>query len=103
LNSIEIYNQSSIRGIVLTLAKSIENATREHQIEISHESKNNNKPNQSQLKSLIKKVLKLKEEKLNLNLDLVYIIWSKDQWKTWKYQALQAPEILLVFFQQSIC
>ena len=91
MNSIEIYNQSSIRGIVLTLAKSIENASKEHQLEISQEANNSSdkssNKNRLHLKSFIKNFLKLKEDKLILNLDLVYIIWSLDQWKTWKYQA----------------
>jgi hypothetical protein len=95
LNSIEIYNESSIRGHVLTLTNSNETTSAaaatadevclsggtaaEYTVmdreELINECAKNN----------LKSILKLKSH-LN-NLDIVYIIWSCDDWTSWKYQA----------------
>ena len=65
LNSVEIYNETSIRGIVLTLTKA----------ELPPAS------------TVVAPPASFSPEKLNLNLDLVYVIWSIDDWMSWKYQA----------------
>ncbi|CAF0750200.1 unnamed protein product [Brachionus calyciflorus] len=72
LNSIEIFNQTSIRGIILTLNE-IDNY---EQI----------KPKKNFFNILFKNkrdeiIVREKE------LDVVYVIWSVDNWKTWKYQS----------------
>lgn len=90
LNSIEIYNQSSIRGLILTLTnnKSNKEQTRLIQQEMA---------NIDTIKSYFTRLFKNRFLKQQQNqqlqhdstdkLDLVYVIWSKDDFKTWKYQA----------------
>ena len=75
LSSVEIYNQISIRGIILTLSN-----------------KTTDKIEKNNMSMIIHNYLKsfnlIKYKKIDLNkLDLVYIIYSTDGWKTWKYQA----------------
>ncbi|RNA12713.1 hypothetical protein BpHYR1_013581 [Brachionus plicatilis] len=69
LNSAEIYNQNSVRGIILTL----------------------NESDQAEPKKATKKFVNFFKHRDQIvvkdkQLDLVYVIWSVDDWKTWKYQ-----------------
>jgi hypothetical protein len=69
LNSVEIKNESmSIRGTVLTLN------------EINN---NNNESIETKLKKRINYFNNKRNKKLNL--DLVYVIYTTDKWKTWKF------------------
>lgn len=78
LSSVEIYNQISIRGIILTLS----NKTYDKPVSSIKMNKHIN--NYLKLFNLVKSNYK----KVELSkLDLVYIIYSTDGWKTWKYQA----------------
>lgn len=77
LSSVEIYNQVSIRGIILTLGKTCD--------KFLHKTTSNF----TQIDNCFKH-FKFKNNKRKLilnNLDLVYIIYSTDGWRTWKYQA----------------
>ena len=77
LNSFEIYNNTSIRGIILTL----QNSSLHKLSEISEFSSKNNQI------SYIGIECETNNNNFNINLDLVYVIWSIDEWKSWKYQA----------------
>lgn len=72
LNSAEIYNQNSVRGIILTLNESGKFLPK----------KSSNK------KSKLVKLFRHRDEIVvkEKQLDLVYVIWSVDDWKTWRYQ-----------------
>lgn len=69
LNSAEIYNQNSVRGIILTL----------------------NESGKIVPKKTTNKLVRLFRHRDEIvvrekQLDLVYVIWSVDEWKTWRYQ-----------------
>ena len=102
LNSIEIYNLSSIRGIILTLTKPTSIRTHNREInEIEEEKISPFKPkNKSRLSNRFSKFLRLKGDASQKNdidvihsdsndvkLDLVYVLWSTNMWKSWKYHA----------------
>jgi hypothetical protein len=76
LNSFEIYNNTSIRGIVLTL----QNSSLHKLSEIKEFHAKNNEISYIGIESET-------NNNFNINLDLVYVIWSIDEWKSWKYQA----------------
>jgi hypothetical protein len=86
LNSFEIYDRTSIRGIVLTLQNS-------SFLSFIENNKNMEYGNKVILnKSMLNKNHRVSynecdQTSLNLNLDLVYVIWTIDEWKSWKYQA----------------
>ena len=108
LNSVEIYNQSSIRGIILTLTKppnafnkstdcsstsasssssSLMNYNSNEKTRLLEEFLTNNS-NSQQSNNNNAKSPKFKNKLSNMsNLDIVYIIWSSDEWENWKYQA----------------
>jgi hypothetical protein len=98
LNSVEIYNQSSIRGIILTLTKPESNTKNEY-IENRKEIKKKDERSLIRQSSLriskrLSKLFKLKPQGSSTamvnsakKLDLVYVIWSTDDWKSWKYHA----------------
>ena len=80
LNSIKIFDQSSVRGIILTLKKKTDN----NSAPISY----TNKSLEYSFKKNCEKISKsIASRNFFFKLDLVYIIWSIDEWKSWKYQA----------------
>lgn len=105
LNSIEIYDQSSIRGVILTLTKPkvFQSASHSTSVTSSSSSMNSSNSNSNEKTRILEEFLannnnnspgnnskmpKFKNKLSNMsNLDIVYIIWSVDEWENWKYQA----------------
>lgn len=94
LNTIEIYNQSSLRGVILTLTKSgaAESSSLSSSSTANHLEDSKSTHGEEKCK-LVETDFKKKSSKNSIrskkssNLDIVYIIWSVDDWTTWKYQA----------------
>jgi hypothetical protein len=114
LNHVEIFDQCSIRGVIFTLTKQSVNNNyfQSKEIDFTRNDENssignNLRRNRNRLSKRFSKLFSFSNPMENLinsnmnssnhesnsvriqntRLDLVYVIWTVDKWKSWKYQA----------------
>jgi hypothetical protein len=95
LNSVEVFNQASIRGIILTLNKP--ESTTTSSIELQDAPTIVRRHSSLRLLKRFSKLFKFNATEMSSSasvtpnpaskLDLVYVIWSMNDWKSWKYHA----------------